>query len=177
MLSAGQFILRPYQQSDAMAMSAAARESAGAVGRWMTWAKSDFNDYDAACWFERCSQVRANGFGHEFGIFAMDGRFVGGCGLNQFSSINKLCNLGYWVRQSEQRNGAATSAVLALRDLGLGSLGLARIEIAVAEGNLASLGVARKAGATYECLARNRLQIHGKAVAAHILSFVRATDA
>ena len=178
MLSAGQFTLRPYQQSDASQMSAAVRESTETVGRWMTWAaKPDFSDYDALCWFERCNQLRASGAGHEFGIFTSDGQFVGGCGLNQFSPINKLCNLGYWVRQSQQRNGAATSAVLALRDLGLGSLGLSRVEIAVAEDNVASLGVARKAGATYECLARNRLQLHGKAVAAHILSFVRETDA
>ena len=108
---------------------------------------------------------------HEFGIFAQDGQFVGGCGLNQFSSLNKLCNLGYWVRQSRQRSGAATAATRALRDLGLNKLGLARIEIVVAQGNEASLGVARKAGATYECLAQGRLQLYGKAVAAHVLSF------
>ena len=158
-------------------MTAAVRESAETVGRWMSWAKPDFNDYDAACWFAVCNQARAAGSAHEFGIFAQDGTFVGGCGLNQFSTINKLCNLGYWVRQSRQRCGAATAATLALRELGLQRLGLARIEIVVADGNAASLAVARKAGAHYECLARNRLQLHRKPTAAHVFSFTSDADA
>ena len=174
MLSASPFILRPYARSDAAEMSAAVRESTHTVGRWMTWAKPDFSEYDAVCWFDHCSQSRATGSAHEFGIFTEQGEFIGGCGLNQFSSINKLCNLGYWVRQSRQRAGAATSAVHALRDLGLHRLRLDRIEIVVAEENAASIGVARKAGATHECLAKNRLQIQGKPVAAHVFSFTRA---
>lgn len=157
-------------------MSAAVRESTETVGRWMTWAKPDFSDYDAVCWFEVCNQSRAAGTGHEFGMFTAEGDFVGGCGLNQFSAANKLCNLGYWVRQSHQRSGAATAATLALRDLGLQRLGLARIEIVVAEGNTASMGVARKAGASYECLAQSRLQIHGKSVAAHVFSFTEVAS-
>ena len=171
MIAAGPYLLRPYLPADAAEMSAAVRESADTVGRWMSWAKADFDDYHAACWFDACIQARAAGTAHEFGIFAADGTFVGGCGLNQFSTINKLCNLGYWVRQSHQRCGAATAATLALRELGLQRLGLARIEIVIADGNAASLAVARKAGAHYECLARSRLQIHGKPTAAHVFSF------
>ena len=176
MLSAGHFSLRPYQDSDAAAMSAAVRESTESVGRWMSWAKPNFSDYDALCWFAHCNQARAVGSGHEFGIFDAEGKYIGGCGLNQFSPVNKMCNLGYWVRQSRQRSGAATAAVLALRDLGLQSLALARIEIVVAEGNVASMGVAQKAGAQHECLARARLQIHGKSFAAHVFAFTKETD-
>lgn len=177
MLDAGRFVLRPYLPSDAVAMSAGVRESMDTVGRWMSWAKPDFSEYDAACWFEHCSQARVAGAAHEFGIFTADGEFIGGCGLNQFSSINKLCNLGYWVRQSRQRLGAATAAVHALRSLGFDRLGLARIEIVVAEGNLASLGVASRVGAVHECVARCRLQVHGKPVSAHVFSFVREAGA
>ncbi|MEO7107267.1 MAG: GNAT family N-acetyltransferase [Rhodoferax sp.] len=176
MFSAGRFILRPYLHSDAAEMGAAVRESTGTIGRWMSWAKPDFSDYDAICWFESCNQSRAASTAHEFGIFTTEGQFVGGAGLNQFSPANKLCNLGYWVRQSRQRSGAATAAVLALRDLGLARLQLARIEIVVAEGNAASLGVARKSGAVYECLAKNRLQVHGKPVAAHVFSFTQDAE-
>lgn len=177
MIPAGRFILRPYQQSDAPEISAAVRESTETIGRWMSWAKPDFNEYDAACWVAHCIQTRAAGTAHEFGIFTPHGEFVGGCGLNQFSPLNNLCNLGYWVRQSRQRTGAASAATLALRDLGLGRLGLSRIEIVVADGNVASIAVARKAGATYECLARNRLQLHGKPTAGHVFSFTPDVDA
>jgi ribosomal-protein-serine acetyltransferase len=175
MLSAGSFILRPYRHSDATEISAAVRESTKTIGRWMTWAKPDFSDYEALCWIDHCRQSRATGSAHEFGIFTTEGEFIGGCGLNQFSSINKLCNLGYWVRQSRQRTGAATAAVLALRDLGLLRLQVDRIEIVIAEGNTASIAVARKTGATHECIAKNRLQLHGKPVPAHVFSFTHAT--
>jgi len=171
MIRAGDFILRVYQDSDAAEMAAAVRESSDTVGKWMTWAKPTFSEYDALCWFANCRFARSNGSGHEFGIFTSGGQFVGGCGLNQFSAANKLCNLGYWVRQSAQRRGAATAATIALRDLALQSLGQARVEIAVANGNEPSLGVARRTGATYECLARKRLQLHGRAVDAHLFSF------
>lgn len=173
MIPADAFVLRPCADADASAMAEAVRESTATVGRWMTWARADFSAYDALCWFEHCRQARASGDAHEFGIFDGDGRYVGGCGLNQFSRLNRFCNLGYWVRESRQRSGAATAAVRALRDLALGPLGQARVEIVVAEGNQASLGVARKAGATYECLAQARLQLHGRAVAAHVFSFVK----
>lgn len=177
MLSAGPFILRPYRHDDAATMSAGVRESAQTVGRWMSWAKPDFSAYDAACWFAQCEQARAAGTGHEFGIFDAEDRFVGACGLNQFSTVNRMCNLGYWVRQSRQRTGAATAAVLALRDLALNRLGLARIEIVVAVGNDPSLGVARKSGAAHEGVARSRLQIHGKASDAHVFAFIATHDA
>lgn len=171
MIGAGRFLLRPYEPSDAQEMAAAVRESVDSVGRWMTWAKPDFSVSDAACWFDACSQARDAGSAHEFGMYSADGRYVGGCGLNQFSTLNRFCNLGYWVRRSRQREGAATAAIFALRRLALDGLGQSRVEIIVAEGNDASLAVARRAGATLECLAQNRLQLHGRAVAAHVLSF------
>lgn len=172
MLRAAAFLLRPYRADDAPAMSAGVRESVGTVGRWMTWAKPDFSDYDALCWFAACDAARAAGQAHEFGLFTQDGQFVGGCGLNQFNAPNKFCNLGYWVRASKQGMGAATAATLALRDLALGTLGQARVEIVVADGNEASMAVARRAGAAYEGLARQRLQLHGQAVDAHVFAFL-----
>lgn len=173
MIAAGPFHLRPCGEADADEMAAAVRESMATVGRWMSWARADFGAYDALCWFEHCRQARASGEAHEFGLFDARGRYVGGCGLNQFNRLNRFCNLGYWVRESRQREGAALAAVQALRDLALGRLGQARVEIVVAEGNAASHGVAVRAGALLEGLARHRLQLHGQPVNAHVFSFIR----
>jgi RimJ/RimL family protein N-acetyltransferase len=173
MIQLDSFLLRPYRDTDAAAMSAAVRESTETIGKWMAWARPDFSDYDALVWFEQCRTARASGQAHEFGIFTHAGDFVGGCGLNQFSQPNRFCNLGYWVRQSQQGRGAATAATQALRQLAFTSLDLWRVEIVIAEGNEPSLGVARKVGATYECLARHRLQVHGKPSAAQVFSFTR----
>lgn len=175
MIAAGRFHLRPCLPSDAQEMAVAVRESMATVGRWMSWAKADFSEYDAVCWFESCAQARASGEAHEFGIFDGAGRYLGGCGLNQFNRVNRFCNLGYWVRESRQREGAAVAASIALKDLAFSSLDQVRVEIVVAEANAASCGVAQRAGARLECLAPNRLQLHGRSVAAHVFAFARGT--
>lgn len=174
-LRGGAFVLRPFTQADAPAFAAAVRESASTVGRWMPWAGAGFSEADALAWFASCDSARANGSAHEFGIFRRDGdTLVGGAGLNQVHLVNGVCNLGYWVRESAQRQGAACEAVAALSAYAFDQLGLGRAEIVVAQGNDASIAVARKAGATWECLARNRLRLNGVPVAAHVFSLLPA---
>lgn len=168
--SAG-FVLRPYTASDAPALAAALQESLATVGRWMGWADAGFGEAQALAWFAACDAGRAEGCSHEFGIFR-GGVFIGGAGLNQFNTTHAWCNLGYWVRASAQRQGAASAAVAALAGYAFSELKQSRVEIVVAEGNAPSIAVARKAGAVHECLARNRLLLRGEALAAHVFSLV-----
>lgn len=172
-LRAAAFLLRPLTTADAPAVAAAVRESQATVGKWMSWAHPGYGETEASSWVAICDAGRADGSAHEFGIFRSDGKtFVGAAGLNQFNRLNGFCNLGYWVRESAQRQGAALAAVGALADYAFRQLDQNRVEIVVAEGNLPSLTLAQKAGAVYECLARKRLRLHGEAVSAHMLSLV-----
>jgi RimJ/RimL family protein N-acetyltransferase len=172
-LSAGPFLLRPFIAADAPVFAAAVRESMSTVGTWMTWAHAGYIEREALAWFDFCDASRVNGSAHEFGIFMADGQtFVGGAGLNQFNTVNAFCNLGYWVREMAQRQGAASAAIAALSGYAFQQLGQSRVEIVVAAGNAPSLAVARKSGATYECVARNRLKLHGQLVGAHVLSLL-----
>jgi len=168
--SAG-FVLRPFVTQDAPAFAAAVRESMATVGQWMSWGRADFSEDDARAWFAACDGARADGSSHEFGIFRGD-TLVGGAGLNQFNTVHAFCNLGYWVSASAQRQGAASAAVAALARHAFDALKQSRVEIVVAEGNAPSIGVARKAGAVHECLARNRVLLHGKPVAAHVFALL-----
>jgi RimJ/RimL family protein N-acetyltransferase len=172
-LRTARFLLRPFNEADAPAFAAAVRESASSVGLWMDWAHAAYSEDEALAWFALCDAARAAGSGHEFGIFLEDGEtLAGGAGLNHFNTLHGFCNLGYWVRASCQRQGAALAAVDALARHAFDVLKQSRVEIVVADGNLPSFGVARKAGATWECLARNRLRMQGKPVAAHVFSLV-----
>lgn len=109
---------------------------------------------------------------YAFAIFDGANEYVGGCGFNGFNRVHNFANLGYWVRESHQRQGIAVDAVLALSQFGFRNLGLTRIEIVVASENLPSRRVAEKAGATYECLARNRLLINKQPHAAAVYSLI-----
>jgi ribosomal-protein-serine acetyltransferase len=173
MFTAGQFLFRPFAESDAPSFAEAVRESVASVGKWMSWAHSGYSEADARAWFALCDQERANGTSHELGIFDADSKvFVGGCGLNQFNVVHGFCNLGYWVRQPWQRKGAASAAVQALTRFAFEELKLARVEIVVAAENAPSLAVAVKAGALQEGLARNRLRVHGESTDAYVFSVV-----
>jgi ribosomal-protein-serine acetyltransferase len=173
MFKTGRYTFRPFAEADTAAFVEAVRESADTVGRWMSWAHEGYQAADAAGWFAYCAEQRDSGASHEFGIFdSASGMLVGGCGLNQFNTANGFCNLGYWVRQSWQRRGAALAAVETLSRFAFSDLGQGRVEIVVAQGNLPSMGVAERAGAVRECLARNRLKLHERFTDAYVFSLV-----
>jgi len=166
------FLLRPLVAGDAPAMATAVRESMASLGKWTNWAHPDYDEADARDWIAFCANAQADGSACEFGIFRPDAGFVGAAGLSQFNRPNNFCNLGYWVREAARRQGAALAAIDAIARHAFDRLALTRVEIVVADGNLPSLALARKAGATLECLARNRLMLHGRPVAAHVLSLL-----
>ena len=167
------FLLRPLVTTDAPALAAAIRASMPALGEWMSWARADYDEAGARDFIATCTAARSAASAYEFGIFRVaDGGFVGVAGLNQFNRANNFCNLGYWVRTTAQRQGAGLAAVQSLASYAFEQLDLTRVEIVVAEDNLPSLALARKAGATLECTARNRLMLHGRPVAAHVLSLL-----
>lgn len=165
--------LRPLQDGDAESLVVAARESVATVGRWMPWCHSEYTAEEARQWIAVCEQTLAEKSAFNLGVFLADGtELLGGGGLNQFNKLHNFCNLGYWVRESQQRQGIATRIVQALADYGFSVLGVTRIEIVVAEGNEPSNAVARKAGAQLECMARNRLVGRDGPVAASVYSLV-----
>ena len=172
-IAAGPFKLRPYAADDVDELVRATRESVATVGRWMPWCHADYVAAEAVEWIAHTAACLANRSAFEFALVsAEDGRLIGGAGLNQFNLRNNFCNLGYWVRQSWQRRGAASAGARALARFGFAHLNVSRIEIVVQDGNLASQRVAETAGARREGLARNRLFILGQPVDAVMYAFV-----
>jgi ribosomal-protein-serine acetyltransferase len=91
----------------------------------MPWAHERYTIAEAQDWIALCQQWCEERSNFEFGIFdGASGAFVGGCGLNKFDRMHGYCNLGYWVRQSCQRRGAATEAIRCLSTFGFAGLSL-----------------------------------------------------
>ena len=165
--------IRPFQKSDGSAFVEAARESILSVGVWLPWCHENYSLTEAESWFASCKQNLQAGSAYEFGIFSTSTRrLLGGIAINQLNRDHNFGNVGYWVRQSQHRKGIALQAVTAIVRYGFHELKLTRLEIAVAEENMASRRVAEKAGAVFECIARNRLVIRGKPHAAAVYSLV-----
>lgn len=152
------FYLRPCSPEDAEEVYEAVMESKVNVSRWMEWMHDAYTLQNSKSWAEEVQRVWAKA-SYEFVIVdSTDGQIAGCCGLNRINWMEKVCNLGYWVRDSETNLGAATEVATLLRDFGLDSRGFQRIEIVVAVGNVASQRVAEKVGALNEGIQRNRLR-------------------
>src|SRR5262245_13471861 len=141
----------------------------------MPWCHSAYAIEDSRSWLSIQVPAFEQKTAFEFAIVAADGRYLGGCGLNQLDAINRRANLGYWVRSAATRQGVATAAVRALRDWAFGATDLVRLEIVVASGNTASHRVAEKAGAVREGVLLRRLLLHGRFHDATMFSLTRDT--
>ena len=165
--------LRPYADSDIEPFVAAAREAVDTVGAWMPWCHASYGPADAKEWFDECASGLAARSAYDLGIFsADDGELSGGIAVNQISWRWNYGNIGYWVRQSRQRQGIALRAVRAIARFGFNDLKLTRLEIVIAVDNVASRRVAENAGATFECIARNRLVLLERPIDAAVYSLI-----
>ena len=169
------FGIRRYEPSDVASLFEAARESINEVYPWLPWCHPGYSMDDSSEWVR--SQREAWDTGREYSFVIFDRRsqeYVGSVGLDQITRINRMANLGYWVRTSRTWQGAASAATILAAQYGLWELGLQRIEIVAAVGNIASQRVAEKAGATKEGILRNRLLNHGKPTDAVMYSLIPA---
>lgn len=181
-LTDGRLSLRPWQEHDADRLYAAVQESVDSVGRWLPWCRADYGPADAMAWIAHCQAgLRARNH-YAFAIQDVTtGELFGSVGLNQFNRLHHSANLGYWVRQSRQRQGIAAAAAALAARFGFEHLQLIRIEIIVMSDNHASRRTAEKIGARFEAIARQRLWAnelpHDAAVYALIPADLAQSDA
>ena len=165
--------IRPYRLDDAQAIFEAVRESMRELQPWMPWAHPGYSIDESRSWLGVQVPAFQQRTTFEFAITTDDGRYLGGCGLNQIDTLNQRANLGYWVRSSATGTGVATAATELTRKWGFANTDLARIEILIAVGNVASRRVAEKSGAVYEGTLHGRLLVHGTRHDAAMYAFIR----
>jgi ribosomal-protein-serine acetyltransferase len=168
--------IRRYRLEDDAVVAEAVRESLNELQPWMPWCHPAYSIDESRSWLQVQVPAFDDGSAFEFAIVSTDGHYLGGCGLNQIDRLNKRANLGYWVRSSATRRGVATAAVRAIRDWAFDHTDLIRLEIVIAAGNLASHGVAEKAGAVREGMLHRRIVLHGTAHDATMFSFTRPSS-
>ncbi len=167
-LDAPGVLLRRLQLTDRDALAAAVAESLDAVARWMPWAHPGYGSDDASTFLATGWLGWNAGTQFEFAIVAPDdGELLGVCGLNQRSAEDM--NLGYWTRTAHAGRGIATLATRRLARFGFDDVGLRRIRLYHAVGNVGSQRVAEKAG--FRCEGRQRGGMELKGVAHDCLSY------
>lgn len=99
-------------------------------------------------------------------LLANDPVVIGRCGIAVWEIQGRLEHeIGYLLAREHWGKGYATEAATAIRDRGLGELGLPRLIALIDHRNEASKRVARKLGLSYE----RDVEFHGRIVELHAL--------
>lgn len=149
-------ILRPIDKGD---VDAYLTEVDDEVRRWMTWAE-DPSPEKALRW---CAEEASGDLQRSLNLAivpAETGRFAGGIGLVRVDWALGVAETGYWIGPSGRGHGFVTEAVRAVSGHAF-ELGLARVELLAAVGNVASQRVAERAGFTREGVLRQARPVPG----------------
>ncbi len=169
----GVIALSPFGDADPEIVYPAVRESIAVVSRWLPWCHPGYSIEESRAWIAECARNWESRTAYQLGIFTVaDGSFAGSVGINHLVRTNRMGNLGYWLRTSQAGRGYATRAVRLAARYAFDELDLSRLEIVAIPANTASRRVAEKAGAHLECVARNRIVMHGQAYPAAVYSLV-----
>jgi ribosomal-protein-serine acetyltransferase len=172
-LTDGDLLLRPLERTDRDALYEAVIESIPEISPWLPWCHAGYVAAESEAFIESCITAWAQQAHFPLAIFeAQGGRYLGGSGVNHIDRLNRMCNVGYWVRTSAAGRGVASRAVRMVARFAFDSLHMSRIEIVARPENVASRKVAEKAGAKFEAIARNRIVQHGVAYDAALYSLV-----
>jgi ribosomal-protein-serine acetyltransferase len=140
--------LRRWTPADVAALGRAVEESAEHLRPWMPWAADEpLPTVDRWALLERWQGEWEAGGDSVLGAFVA-GAVAGSFGLHRRRGPETL-EIGYWVHVAHLRQGIATRAVAALGEAALAVPGITRVEIHHDEANLASAGVARRAGYSF----------------------------
>jgi len=172
-LTGSGIILRRYCPDDAEGVYLAVRESIAELSPRVQWCHEKYALDETKTWIASCAETWAKGEAYDFLIVdRINNSPLGGCGLNQLNKLDRIANLGYWVRTSRAGQGIATEAARLLADFGFKYLKLNRIEMIIAVDNAASQRVAQKLGAMREGVLRNRIAVRDRIYDALMFSLI-----
>ncbi len=167
--------IRRYCADDIPLLFEAARESVNDMFAWVSWCHSNYTIEESQSFISSIEAAWNQKTTFGFAVFdASNSLFLGGVGLNSLNRKNNFANLGYWVRSSQTKRGIATAATELAVEFGFKDIGLNRIEILTAVGNVASQRVAEKAGAKKEGVLRSRILLHNRPLDAVLYSLIPA---
>ena len=163
--------LRRLSMDDATDMYAAAEESAAELETTMPWFSRGMTLESFRSFATWVDEAWDRGEHYELSIRDRDGAYLGSVGLT-VDATSMTANLQYWVRTSSTRRGVASEAARLVSRWAIQVLGLQRVEIFISDHNVPSRMAARKSGAHFEGVLRNKIRWTERGYDAHVFSFV-----
>ncbi|HET9124828.1 MAG TPA: GNAT family N-acetyltransferase [Solirubrobacteraceae bacterium] len=151
-LTNGPTALRRWREDDAEPLAELCRDPE--ISRW-TSVPAHYSLQDARAYIASCEESVRTGRSLPLAIAEPNGGLLlGSIALMRFAWPQRRGEVGYWLGAEARGRGHATRATRLICGWGVRELGLERIELLAATGNLRSQAVAERAGFTREALLR-----------------------
>lgn len=162
-IATDRLILRRFHRRDADAVVEAVQTSMSELRRWLPWVHPGYARDDALSFIRESSQAWKEGRAFDYAVRAGTAphRHLGNASIWYVSRSSRTGEIGYWVRTDRSGDGVATEATAALIRLGFEEMGLHKINLRIAIGNVPSERVAEKLGFKREGVLREELNIGG----------------
>jgi len=116
---------------------------------WFPWEKLTLKIEDSLKYLFDKEEATKKREKVEYGIYVSN-KYIGNISIFDINNEKKSGEIGYWISSKFTRKGYTTEAVRLLEKEGFTNMGLNRIRIKCDERNVASYGVAKKAGYVFE---------------------------
>lgn len=164
--------LRQLEVEDAAEIFAVVCANREHLGLWLPWVDSTGAAEDTRRFLEQVAANRAEGKTAAYSL-RVGGELAGLAGLHDLDLANGTAQIGYWLAAKHEGRGRMTAAVRALIEMAFGGLGLARIEIRCAAGNVRSQAIPKRLGFTFEGTLRGAQRLHGEQVDVRVYGLLR----
>lgn len=128
--------------------------------QWLPWVDATTSPDATLQFLRKALRQFARNKGFHAGIW-LDGGFCGTVGFQVISWINRRVEIGYWLAGHAQGRGVMTDSTRAMVDHAFDELGLNRVQIQCAAGNLKSQAIPRRLKFQEEGLIRQGQLLHG----------------
>ena len=155
------FVLRPFRRRDTEALYRAVSASRTELSEYLPWAAKTYSKARAASFIKDSMHSWREGRAYDFAIRRPEspGYHVGNVSVWHLSRTFRSGEIGYWIRTSETGIGIATEVARAVLKIGFDDLGMHRLILRIALGNLPSERVARKLGFVREGVLREEIKV------------------
>lgn len=151
----GGAVVRTYTLDDAQALYDLIDANRDHLRPWMMWEHTTKSADDTRTFIQSCLDDPVSIEGN--GIF-VDGELAGGIGLD-IDTLSNSGEIGYWLAKRFEGRGIVTRACERFFDMGFDELGLHRMELQAASGNVRSRAIAGRLGMYEEGVARDGIRV------------------
>ncbi|HMY75459.1 MAG TPA: GNAT family protein, partial [Blastocatellia bacterium] len=155
--------IRMLEESDAETVFAAVDRNREHLREWLIWVDRT-DSPEVTRQYIHDSKLRYENKEMMSGGIWLNGEYVGAIGVVVYEWHNQMLELGYWLSADQQGKGIITKVVTAMIDHAFNDLGLNRVEIHCADGNLRSRAIPERLGFHQDGVMRQGGLLNGKFV-------------